>query len=115
MEHIVPVAAETAHDGLDFGVAETDVELKHFGTVFVNHDTHENNTPEIEFFLLDTLEEGLKNFIFNLLPHGIGDNGSRRVSSHAAGVGPLVVVKDPLVVLGGNQRNNGVAVAESED
>jgi len=44
-----------------------------------------------------------------------GDDGRRRVGPHAAGVGPLVAVENPLVVLGRGQGEDVPAVGEGEE
>ncbi len=49
------------------------------------------------------------------LRHGLGvEARDRRVAAHAAGVRPLVAVEDPLVVLGGGQRDHVLAVAQGQ-
>ena len=50
----------------------------------------------------------------DLLDLGRAEAGHRRVAAHAAGVGPLVAVEDPLVVLGRGERHDVLAVAERE-
>ena len=50
----------------------------------------------------------------DLLGAGVVDGRNGRVGAHAAGVGPLVAVEDPLVVLGGGQRHRAFAVAQRQ-
>ena len=41
-----------------------------------------------------------------------GDDRGGRVGAHAAGIGPLVVVEDPLVILRRSQRQQMFAVGQ---
>ena len=50
----------------------------------------------------------------DLLDLGRAEAGHRRVAAHAAGVGALVAVEDPLVVLGRGERHDVLAVAERQ-
>ena len=42
-------------------------------------------------------------------------SGARRERAHAAGVGPAVVVEDPLVILRGHERHGMLAVGDDEE
>ena len=42
-------------------------------------------------------------------------HGGRRIGAHAAGVGALVAVEHALVVLRGDERDRGLAVAQREE
>ena len=115
VEHVEPVAVEAAQHGLDFGVAETDVEFKHLRLAAADHDADEDHAAEIEFFSLDALQERRQDFIVNLPPDAVIHHRGGGISAHAAGIEPGVAVADALVVLRRDQRHDRLAVAERED
>src|SRR6202042_3859403 len=43
---------------------------------------------------------------------GLADRGARRVGTHPAGVRAAIAVEDPLVVLGGRERQRTLSIAE---
>ena len=87
------------------GVAEANVELEHPGPVGGEHQARRTGRrgtgcPRRASSAQDRLVHGLAD-----LRGALGvDARNRRVGAHAAGVGSLVVVEDPLVVLRGGQR-----------
>ena len=58
--------------------------------------------------------DGLDDVVDDLRDGLVGQPRQRRVRAHAAGVGSGVAVADALVVLGGQQRHDGLAVDEAE-
>ena len=76
-QHIVPVTDKTAHHRLDLRITEANIEFQNFRLAVVDHDSAEDHTAEVEFFLIDTFEERLQNLSFDQLFNLFGHHRSR--------------------------------------
>ena len=109
---LVEVAAQQPDHRLRLGIPETAVELEHLQPVVGDHE------PGVKQPAVGRAREAQRGQgrPDDLLA-GSGDQiivgvGRRRHRSHAAGVGAAVAVTEPLVVLGGRQHREPLAVAE---
>jgi hypothetical protein len=59
-------------------------------------------------------DDGAVDAVDDLLDLRLAEAGDGGVAAHAAGVGALVAVEDPLVVLGGRQRHDVLAIADRQ-
>ena len=114
LQNIVPVSNKTAHHRLDFRITETDIEFQNFRDTIINHDSTENDTAEVEFFLVDTLKERFEDLGLDQLFDLFGNHRSRRICTHTTGIGTFVVIKNPFMILGRNHLNDRFAIGQCQ-
>ena len=114
-EEFGEVALEPHENRLGLGVAEADVVFEDFGAVLSEHDAGVEDASEGAIFFahrVDSRDQDVLNDFFHRL---IGDERSRAVGTHAAGVRTLVAVEGGFVVLRGFEWDNRFAVNQGED
>ena len=111
-EHVALPAGENR---LRFGIAEAAVELHHARLAVVDHQPGVEHALVDDAALLELGERAAIDLGLYLFKHfGRNDRGGG-VGAHAAGVRPLVVFEDALVVLRRRKQHHVVAVDQRQD
>ena len=99
-----------------FRVAEPAVEFDRARlAVRVDHQAGVQKTGERHALFGHALDGRQDDFLHRLGVHVGRDHRRGRVRAHAAGVGALIAVEQPLVVLAGRQRDHVLAVAQHDE
>ena len=100
-EDVGKVGLEGYHEGLSFGVAETDVVFEDFGAGGGHHQSSEEKAREGDSFGIHAVDGGAEYFPEDLFVLGRSEDSVIDVGTHATRVGPEVAVEDGFMVLGG--------------
>ena len=98
------IAFKPHHDRLALGIAEPGVELQNLRSVVRDHQPDVNHTGVVNPFFLKASQQGVKDLIEDAAVKLRGHDRRRRVGAHAAGIGPAVAIKNPLMILRRGQR-----------
>ncbi len=101
-------------DHLRFGVAEPHIEFDDPRPQGRQHEAGIEEPPERVPFGHHALQHRQDDVVLDARLQRRVDQGARGEGPHAAGVRPLVVVVDALVVLGGQQPAEGAAIGDHE-
>jgi hypothetical protein len=113
-QRVEQVGAQPRQQCLRLRVAEADVELDHARTVGGQHQAAVEDAVKRRAAVAHQLDDRLVDRRHQLRGALRVDLGDRRVGAHAAGVGSLVAVEDPLVIAGGRHRDRALTIAERE-
>ena len=113
-EELGQVRAQPRQHRLRLRVPEAGVELEHLGAIRADHQARVEDAAEGDAAGGHRRDDGAVDAVDELPDLGGAEAGDRRVAAHAAGVGALVAVEDPLVVLGGGERDDVLAVADRQ-
>ena len=114
-EHIDHIGLEQGEHDLRFRVAHARVEFEHLRLPPHHHQ------PRVQHTLEGAARTGkaFNDRLEDRPPHPVKQfaraDRRGRIRTHAARVGARIPVTDPLVVLGGRQRNDGLPVGEGHD
>ena len=115
-QHVDEVALEPHQDGLGLGVTHPGVELERLGSALgIDHQARIEKACEHDAVARHALHGGQDDFLHGLGMHVGRDHRRRRISTHAAGVGPQVTVQQAFVVLAGRQRQHVLAVHQHDE
>jgi hypothetical protein len=101
--------------GLRLWVAEAHVVLEDARAGRGDHEAGEQAAAEAQVLGRHAADGGLQDLLLDFGQNSSGGDRGGRVGAHAAGVGAGVAVADALVVLGGRQGEDGLAVGEGQD
>ena len=107
------VAVHAHHQRLGLRVAEAHVELHHLRSAGgVDHQPHVEHSRVGVPLGGHAADRGVDDLLEHPLLHRLGEHRGRRVGAHAPGVLAAVAVQRPLVILGGGERHDVLAVGE---
>ena len=109
------VALEPMHQWLGFGITHPNVELKNLWSFAGDHQTTVEKTAEGVSEVAHTGKSRLNNLIDDRISKLDRKNERVAIGTHPTGVGPLVVIKSPLVVLGGWKNKVCPTVAKQNE
>ena len=109
------VALEPIHQWLGFGITHPNVELKNLWSFAGDHQTTVKKTAEGVSEVAHTGKRRLNNLIDDRISKLDWQNARVAIGTHPTGVGPLVVIKSPLVVLRGWKNKVCPAVAKQNE
>jgi tRNA uridine 5-carboxymethylaminomethyl modification enzyme len=98
------------HQGLRFGIAQTDVEFERLGAVGGHHQAGVEEAGEV-----GRVHGGINDGAKNLLGFGLGEDRGIAIGAHAAGVRASVAIEYGFVILRGRQGDDVAAVAERDE
>src|SRR3984957_5929157 len=104
------IALQTHQNRLRLGIAETAVVFEHIGRAIGGDHQTGVQKPKIGIAVgAQSLQRRFDDFAHDARMQRGSDDGRRRVSAHAAGIGAAVAVVAALVVLRRGERQHGVA------
>ena len=109
------IAVQTHEHGLGLGVAEAAVELEDLRAAGGHHEAAVEDSGVGRALGGHAVDDGLRDVADEPLAHVVIEEGGGRVGAHASGVGAGIAIADALVVLGGDQGDNALAIAEAEE
>ena len=109
------VRHQPQHQHLALGIAEADVVFDQLRPRRRDHQPEIEHAGERHAHLLHRRDRRQHELVHGAAFHRRRHDRHRRIGAHAAGVGALVAVEHALVVLRGDQRDRGLAVAEREE
>ena len=115
-QHVEQIALEPHHDGLRFRVTHAAVELHGARVALrIDHQPGVQETGEHDAVAGHAVDRREDDFLHHLGMHVRGDHRCGRVSTHAAGVRPFVVVEQALVILAGGERHHIPAITQHDE
>ena len=97
-----------------FGIAEAAVEFDHLRSGCREHQTGVNHPAVVDTAVSQGFQDGLKHQGFNLEKCVLIQKWGWGISAHPSGVGSLIAVLEPFVVLGWGKENHAFAITEGE-
>src|SRR5215475_7236002 len=108
------IALQSPQDRLGFRITETNVIFQDFRTVRSQHQTEIEHAAEWKSLDSRGLQSGF-DYLFLDEPFGRSIEQSRsREGSHSSGVGPLIIIERPFVVLRDRHCRVALAIAENQ-
>mmetsp|Transcript_19296 Transcript_19296/g.45656 ORF Transcript_19296/g.45656 Transcript_19296/m.45656 type:complete len:489 (-) Transcript_19296:2106-3572(-) len=114
-EQMVEVTVDERQHHLGFGIAKAAVELDDFGPVLSNHQAGKEAADKWLALCPEAVDRWNEDLLPDLLQHLLLHNRRRREGTHATCVGAAVAIEDSLVVLGGRQHRNTLAIAKRQN
>ena len=109
------VRHQAQHQHLAFGIAEADIVFDQLRPRGRDHQSEIEHALERSAHLFHRPDRGQHEFVHSAAFQRGCHHRHRRIGAHAAGVGTSVAVEHPLVILRGNERDRGLAVAQREE
>jgi hypothetical protein len=109
------VGFQESQDRLRLRVTKTGVELQNPGTLAGDHQSRVEYTAIEPAFFAQGADHGNQNLFHRLPVDFRGVDRRRGISSHTSGIGALIPIISPLVVLGRNHGNYVDPVGKSQD
>ena len=109
------IALHAAHERLALRIAEADVELDQLRAIGADHEPCEEYADEWPAFFFHAAQSRQDNALHGEIAHRVRENRRGRVGAHAARVRAFVAIVSAFVILCGDQRDSGLAVAEREE
>ena len=109
------VRLQAQHQHLVFRIAEAHVVLDQLRSAVADHQPGEQHALVRRAHRLHRPHRRQHDLVHGAPDHLRRHHRRRRIGAHAAGVGALVAVEDALVVLRGDERDRGLAVAQREE
>ena len=114
-EHRQEVDGQALDDHFGLRVAESDVELDDFWSVFPDHKPNKKHTPKRRSSRSHATDRRRDDLTHDSIAHLRGHDRRWRISAHAAGVGAGIPIPCSFVVLRAGERRRGGPIAESEE
>ena len=112
LQRVHQIALQPHQNRLRLGIPKARIELQHHRTPRRHHQPAVEHALELRALNLHPRDHRTRNVIHQPIPHRVIDDVRRRVSSHAASVGPSVPIANPFVVLRRHQRGHPLPIAQ---
>ena len=113
-QHRQQIAVQQRQHHLGLGIAEPGVELDDFRPGCRNHQPGIQTALIEDAVIAQTIDHRLQNRLLHFGQQLRRHHRRRRISAHAAGIGPGIAIADPLVVLRRQHRHHGESVGEGQ-